>query len=1082
MSRPHALFSPPAETTLALVAGLQCSLLLSGWTFLMTPGGGSLAPDPLALGVWLAGLILGLARVNVDRRLLLPLVALGPALAFLAAALLLRIPAAGVAATLLQLGLALSALAPCGYLAGRLLARDGQGVPERLWLGVAAGTLVWVLAPGPWQVVLAFAVAPVTLLLALARSPWVPSRRMAGDEVVDPPASTAAEDLAQGAGVALVVTALVAWGQILLLLCGNWPAMRLTLPFMLALGGFLGVRAARRWGRRGRGIWLLTLASLWNLAAAGMVGWVAWLVVGMGAARTPRPLTAALLAAGLTILPLTLFAVMGWTLQATGQGDRRVPRQRQVRSIGALIGLTLALLFLGPALGVGRLLVFAAAALPLGVALPTFLGRAEASFRARRVFVSLALLAASLSGLVLTPVDVRLLAAGAGWNPHQFAVNHRPALPATLGRLRLLGTTGGPNGLVAARETSDQHVDLAWQGWSLGREDRRAAVRVAAALPVMLAPQARSAGVVGDRAGYLTKALLQIHPDLEVARYEVLASLDTLQPAHDDLFPRAAVSPWALGGPYDILLMQPLPAHVVASGAAWSRQALDRARTCLAPGGLVALRLEAGQLSVQALYRSLRTFNAVFPAATLWFDGQGLVLLGARDHLVVDLPAFERRFRRAAGALHEAGMNRPVDLLARYLMSARGMAKLVGGVKPETRFWPRLAFADPAAAAGSHWPDTLLTQRAKAEDLLSFFPGLESAARENLLDSLGREMQATLWWLRMLAAASGPREDGRETLALHRKALEFGGAALELRPRDAALKRALAAAVFRAAGETLAAGLQDDAMVLLERAAKLDPQRVEYQVEMYGLSLARRAGASAQRRLSALALRFPASYPVLLAQADRRLDQSDIDAGEAFLRRAADTGFDTAALHLGLARVAIARGRMDAGRSHVAHGVRMAPDKALALADIGGSLVASQSALARTYLSAALDLGNRRVEVLGPLGQLAREQGDYGPAIDLFTEAVAAAPERARLRLELGSTLLVAGRSSEALEHLRRAEELAPGDAIIRLNLAVALVKEGRMDEARRHLDAMGERLVDNPVYQSLRRRLQPAAPGGGTR
>jgi predicted Zn-dependent protease len=166
----------------------------------------------------------------------------------------------------------------------------------------------------------------------------------------------------------------------------------------------------------------------------------------------------------------------------------------------------------------------------------------------------------------------------------------------------------------------------------------------------------------------------------------------------------------------------------------------------------------------------------------------------------------------------------------------------------------------------------------------------------------------------------------------------------------------------------------------------------------------------------------------------------------------------------------------------VADGVRMAADEALALADIGGSLVASQSALARTYLSAALDLGNRRVEVLGPLGQLAREQGDYGPAIDLFTEAVAAAPERARLRLELGSTLLVAGRSSEALKHLRRAEELAPGDAIIRLNLAVALVKEGRMDEARRHLDAMGERLVDNPVYQNLLRRLQPAAPGGSTR
>ncbi len=301
-----------------------------------------------------------------------------------------------------------------------------------------------------------------------------------------------------------------------------------------------------------------------------------------------------------------------------------------------------------------------------------------------------------------------------------------------------------------------------------------------------------------------------------------------------------------------------------------------------------------------------------------------------------------------------------------------------------------------------------------------------------------------------------------------------------MRPHDEALKKALAAAVFQAAGETLAVGLQDDAMVLMERAAELDPGRVEYQVEMYGLILARRPGAAAQRRLAVMARRFPGAYPVLLAQADRRLDQGDLDAGETFLRRAAETGFDTAALHLGLARVAIARGQVDAGLRHASHGVGMAPDASLALADIGGSLLVSQPRLARTYLSEALDLGNRRVEVLGPLGQLAREQGDYGAAVDLFTEAVAAAPERARLRLELGITLLAAERYTEALENLLRAEEMAPGDAMIRLNLAVALAEVGQMDEARRHLDAVGDRLVDHPVYQRLSRRLHPAA-GGGT-
>ena len=42
-----------------------------------------------------------------------------------------------------------------------------------------------------------------------------------------------------------------------------------------------------------------------------------------------------------------------------------------------------------------------------------------------------------------------------------------------------------------------------------------AVLLVAAALPALRAPEAHSPAVIGDRAGYLTQALLQIQPDLQ---------------------------------------------------------------------------------------------------------------------------------------------------------------------------------------------------------------------------------------------------------------------------------------------------------------------------------------------------------------------------------------------------------------------------------------------------------------------------------------------------------------------------------------------------------------------------------------
>jgi tetratricopeptide (TPR) repeat protein len=221
---------------------------------------------------------------------------------------------------------------------------------------------------------------------------------------------------------------------------------------------------------------------------------------------------------------------------------------------------------------------------------------------------------------------------------------------------------------------------------------------------------------------------------------------------------------------------------------------------------------------------------------------------------------------------------------------------------------------------------------------------------------------------------------------------------------------------------------------------------------------------------------------VLLAQAWRRLEQGDVNAADAFLQRAASTGYETFELAVGQARVALARAQEALAASHLARALALGPDRGLVLAYLGAGLMESDPQRAAGYLHRARDLGRDAADVNGPLGSLALQRGDAAAAIPLLEKAIGQIPQesiqQARLRLDLGSSLLLTGRAAEAIFHLEAAARLAPGEALIRLNLAAALALEGRKEEARLQLERIGERLADNPVLRRLREELGVAAPG----
>ena len=88
------------------------------------------------------------------------------------------------------------------------------------------------------------------------------------------------------------------------------------------------------------------------------------------------------------------------------------------------------------------------------------------------------------------------------------------------------------------------------------------------------------------------------------------------------------------------------------------------------------------------------------------------------------------------------------------------------------------------------------------------------------------------------------------------------------------------------------------------------------------------------------------------------------------------------------------------------------------------------------------------------VGSLRAERGDDTGAVAAFEQAVALAPDRAPIRLNLSASLLRLGRTPEAIVQAERAVQLEPSNANARVNLGNALAAADRLAEAVGHYEA----------------------------
>jgi Flp pilus assembly protein TadD len=150
------------------------------------------------------------------------------------------------------------------------------------------------------------------------------------------------------------------------------------------------------------------------------------------------------------------------------------------------------------------------------------------------------------------------------------------------------------------------------------------------------------------------------------------------------------------------------------------------------------------------------------------------------------------------------------------------------------------------------------------------------------------------------------------------------------------------------------------------------------------------------------------------------------------------------------------------------------PDHGPAWTLLGVALVeTARYAEAEFSLATALDLcpASKRHIVLGQLGHLSREAGNYDQAAAWYRKAIAAAPRDAGNYVFLGAMLAKQGRLGEAEAAHREATQCVEGEVSEAfLNLGFVLRAQDRLAEAA---DSFREAIRLDPGYRDARMALR---------
>jgi len=271
---------------------------------------------------------------------------------------------------------------------------------------------------------------------------------------------------------------------------------------------------------------------------------------------------------------------------------------------------------------------------------------------------------------------------------------------------------------------------------------------------------------------------------------------------------------------------------------------------------------------------------------------------------------------------------------------------------------------------------------------------------------------------------------------------------------------------------------ETDAIPAFRRAAELDSEESRWPYLLARL-LETRDPAAALESSERAVTRFPGYVPARVLHAQLLEQAGDTDGALAHYRRAADLDSRCAPCELGLGRIALAAGDLEAsgrqlGRAAALQPQARAPHAFLARVRRGlGEADAARTAARRAGQRDGEVLQNdpfmnevveesvsamgyqRRAALADALGNQTRAESLYRTLLDAY-------PEDADGHYNLGNLLARLGRTDEAIARYRRSLEIAPEKAEARFNLGNAFLNQGRLDDAEREYRAALETWPDH--------------------
>lgn len=155
---------------------------------------------------------------------------------------------------------------------------------------------------------------------------------------------------------------------------------------------------------------------------------------------------------------------------------------------------------------------------------------------------------------------------------------------------------------------------------------------------------------------------------------------------------------------YDIISSDPTHPTLGCANL-YSREYFELCKNRLRPGGVVAQYVPLHRMSKHALLSSIKTFQTVFPHATLWLGHSHLILLGTSNRTQIDFG----NVKRIIPTLNDPMLDDPYQIASSVLLSEDAVARLVSTATLHEDNRPFLEFYRPQSIKRENWQENLKT-------------------------------------------------------------------------------------------------------------------------------------------------------------------------------------------------------------------------------------------------------------------------------------------------------------------------------------------------------------------------------------